>query len=167
MTFYNVAKRTTRLYEKLIISLGTALKSYSDMSKRPLILSLIEPIKIPVTVYLFLGTNPKGGRKEGEYKITITAPGQARRTQGNFEGGDGIPLLLSYVPDYDVYVFFNTRYHINFGYNTNVQFRQELIFDAKVNGVSTMMKNNGETIVCSTSEDIVKGFKKWFDVICN
>ena len=167
MAYYKVAKRTTRLYVNLINSLGNALASYSDTSKKPLVLSLNEPLKIKVTIYLFLGTNPKGGRSEGEYKITLAAPGQARRTQGNFEADEGYPLLLSYVPDHDAYVFFNTRFHVNFGYNTNVQFRQELIFDAKVNGVSTMTKNNGETIVCSTSENIVKGFSKWFDVLCN
>jgi len=92
METVNVVARKTRLYEKMIRSLGEALWTCSDMSKRPLVLHLIKPYRIEVTVYLFLGTNPPGGRRDGEYKITLTSPGQQRRTRGNFEGGTGYNL---------------------------------------------------------------------------
>lgn len=167
MKMVSVAARKTRLYEKMIRSLGDALWTYSDMSKRPLVLQLIRPYKIEVTVYLFLGTNPPGGRRDGEYKITLTSPGQQRRARGNFEGGTGIPLILAYIEDYDVYVFFNNRYHTNFGFNTNVQFKQQLVFEAVRDGVSRMTKGNGETIIGARGRNIVEGFKEWFKVLCS
>lgn len=74
MKMVNVAARKTKLYEKMIRSLGDALWTCSDTSKRPLVLQLIKPYKIEVTIYLFLGTNPPGGRRDGEYKITLTSP---------------------------------------------------------------------------------------------
>lgn len=162
-----VTEERKRLHEKFIRDLGDAVETCSTSDYRPLNLILKKPAPISLTVYLFPNTNPPGGRSHDEYKFNLSVPGQERGQKGNFDSTDGIPLLISYTEDYDVYVIYDAEMHRDFSINANVQSKQTLLIDALSKKVSTYRKVSGEVLIGATSAHIIDGIRYWLRLYSN
>ncbi|MCD8291943.1 MAG: hypothetical protein LUC91_10650, partial [Prevotella sp.] len=155
-----VSSKRKDLHEQLIRHLGNAVDTCSELDYRPLYVSLNKPIKIALTIYLFPNTNPPGGRSADEYKFNLTVPGQKPGMRGNFDNTHGIPILMSYTEDFDVYILYDTEKHSNFMCNANIQSKQSLILDACQKPFATYTKMNGETLIAVTSKNLIKGIEQ-------
>lgn len=149
------------LHEKFIRDLGSAVIDYSDSGYRPINVSLKRPAPLGLTVYLFPNTNPPGGRSHDEYKFNLNVPGQNRGESGNFDTSEGIPILISYTSDYDVYIIYDAEMHRDFSCNANVQSKQVLLLDACIQPIATYRKTNGELLIGVTSKHLLDGIKYW------
>lgn len=156
-----VSSERKMLQEMLVRDLGDAVSKVSSTDLRPLNITLSKPVIISLTVYIFPNTNPPGGRAQDEYKFNLTVPGQKHGEKGNFDDSEGIPLLMSYTEDYDVYIIYNAEMHKNFACNANVQSKQKLLEDALNTHVATYMKTNGELLIAFRSKYILEGIRYW------
>lgn len=143
-------------------SLGDAVESHSTVSERPLDVVITKPYRISLKVYLFPNTNPPGGRRFDEYKFNLNVPGQQRGEKGNFDYSDGVPFLVSYTEDYDVFIIYEARMHRNFSCNANVQSKQSLILDAYKMNVAKYKKTSGELLIGVKSKYLLDGIKEWW-----
>lgn len=150
-----------KLQDRLIRDLGNAVESFSSTEYRPLNITLNKPAPLSLTIYLFPNTNPPGGRSHDEYKFNLNVPGQERGQRGNFDSSDGIPVLMSYTEDYDVYVIYNAEMHKNFSNNANVQSKQQLLTKALTEKVATYKKDSGEVLIGVTSKHLIDGIRYW------
>ena len=108
-------------------------------------------------LYIFPATNPPGGRSLDEYKFNLNVPGQVRGTKGNFDWSeDRIVLLVAYVKDIDVFVFFDPHKHEDFAWNSNVQMKVEVFAEALGKGIGKYKKKNGETIYACKSGKVLE-----------
>ncbi len=155
-----VGSKRKEFHEKLLQHLGNAVAYHSDVDYRPLYVSLIKPIKIDLTIYLFTNTNPSGGRSANEYKFNLTVPGQERGMRGDFDNTNGIPILMSYTEEYDVYILYDAEKHRNFMYNANIQSKQELILEALSKPFATYKKKNDEILIAVTGKNLIKGIEQ-------
>lgn len=149
------------MQEKFLHDLGSALVSSSATNERPLDIQLSSPSPLSLTVYLFPNTNPHGGRQSDEYKFNLTVPGQTRGVKANFDTNMGIPLLVSYTKEFDVYIIYDADRHKNFVWNANVQSKLDFITDACINGISICVRQRGEKLIAVTSRFLIKGITEW------
>lgn len=162
METQRLSQERAKLQQKFLDDISDILAFNSEISERPLLVTITQPYDLNLVVYLFPGTNPPGGRSKEEYKFNLNVPNQVRGQKGNFSSKDGYPFLVAYVKDYDVYVIFNADYHKNFSCNANVQFKQSLLLEAFENGIATAKKNNGETIIGCKANCLIRGIIKWY-----
>lgn len=155
-----VSDKRKKMHQLIIQHLGDAVLSASDSGYRPLFLELNKPTKINLTVYLFPNTNPPGGRSADEYKFNLCVPGQKPGMRGDFDSTKGLPLLISYTEEYDVYIIYDADKHFNFMCNANIQSKQSLILEACRKQIATHVKKNGETLIAVTSQNLVEGIRK-------
>lgn len=156
-----VSPERKKLHERFIMDLGGAVADHSDTDYRPLNLVLNKPAPLALTVYLFPNTNPPGGRSHDEYKFNLSVPGQLRGQKGNFDSSEGIPMLISYTEDYDVYIIYNAEMHKDFSMNANVQSKHSLLIDALTNKVATYSKTSGELLIGVKSKYLLDGIRYW------
>ena len=156
-----VSAERKKLHERFIMDLGEAVTVHSDTDYRPLNIVLNKPAPLALTVYLFPNTNPPGGRSHDEYKFNLSVPGQIRGQKGNFDSSDGIPMLISYTEDYDVYIIYNAEMHKDFSMNANVQSKHSLLIDALTNKVATYCKTSGEILIGVKSKYLLDGIRCW------
>lgn len=149
------------LHERLIRDLGDAVECYSPLDYRPLNITLKKPTVLNLTVYIFPNTNPPGGRSHDEYKFNLSVPGQERGQRGNFDSSEGIPILMSYTEEFDVYIIYNAEMHKDFSINANVQSKQILLTNALTEKVATYKKASGEILVGITSKHLIDGIRYW------
>ena len=155
-----VSDKRKKMHQLIIQHLGDAVLSASDSGYRPLFLELNKPTKINLTVYLFPNTNPPGGRSADEYKFNLCVPGQKPGMRGDFDNTKGLPLLISYTEEYDVYIIYDADKHFNFMCNANIQSKQSLILEACRKQIATYIKKNGETLIAVTSQNLIEGIRK-------
>ena len=155
-----VSKQREALQRKFVEALGDAVVAHSDFDERPLSVDVSEPIRTKFVVYLFPATNPPGGRSSDEYKFNLAVPNQTRGQKGNFDGGDGIVILASYVEDLDVFVLYDPEKHKNFAYNSNVQCKSALLYDALDDTVAKARKDNGEILMAAKSENLLAAIRE-------
>lgn len=132
----------------------------SDVSKWPLIIKT-KAIGLSLAIYLFPNTNPPGGRGPGEYKFNLKVPGQKQGERSDFDYSLGIPILISYTKSYDVYIIYDARMHSNFLWSSNVQSKQQLIFQACIEGFAIGYKKNQEKLIAVTSNNLAKGINEY------
>ncbi len=156
-----VSEERKQLHEKLIRDFGNAVEKYSPTEYRPLNVTLTHPVSICFNVYLFPNTNPPGGRSHDEYKFNLSVPGQVRGQKSNFDSSDGIPLLMSYTEDFDVYIIYDAEMHKDFSINANVQSKQILLTSALKEKVATYKKTSGELLIGVRSKYLIEGIRYW------
>lgn len=160
-----VSDKRKKLHEQIIKHLGSAVITVSDSSYRPLFVELNRPTKVNLTIYLFPNTNPPGGRSSDEYKFNLCMPGQKPGMRGNFDNTKGLPLLISYTEEYDVYIIYDADKHSNFMCNANIQSKQSLILEACRQQIATYTKKNGETLIAVTSQNLIDGIRQRLQTI--
>ena len=101
---------------------------------RPIILDL--PGVGPFRLYVWTLTEDRSreGRPPGEFKIQLILPGQGKGERGSLDLRDMPTGLLGYSPDHGVFVGWEARLYIDFGYSANVQVRDDLLVEARESG---------------------------------
>src|SRR2546426_9233089 len=84
--------------------------------------------------YLWTVTGASGPRPPDEYKIQLIVDGQQRGTRGSLETEGAYSVLLGYSPDYGVFVGWESRLHVKFGYSAHVQVREDLLRQGRGRG---------------------------------
>ena len=159
--FAKLTNDRVELQKYFVSCLGDSIDSISDISCRPLEIDLKIPNLVKTRVYLFPATNPPGGRSKDEYKVNLTVPGQLSGEKGNFDWSDSrIVLLVTYVKEFDVFVFFNPFEHNNFACNSNLQMKLELFTKAAINGIAEYERKNGEVLIACKSSRLVECLDK-------
>jgi hypothetical protein len=154
--FGRLSPKRVKLQERLVTDLGGYCEILSTIEKWPLIVK-VKSIGVIFAIYIYPNTNPHGGRALEEYKLNLKVPGQKQRERSNFDYSLGVPLLMSYAEDYDTYVIYEARKHVNFLWSSNLQSRVELLRAASINGIARMTKKNGETLIGVVSSELPKG----------
>ncbi|WP_019007445.1 hypothetical protein [Paenibacillus sp. 32O-W] len=115
-------------------------------------------------VYLFNCGNPPGGRPIDEYKVVLNVDQKKKNELGNFDFSDGFfALIVGYVKDYDVFVFWDATKHKNFGRNKNLQVKTETIVRALLTPFETQIRNTNsgtEIVIAARSERILDAIKE-------
>ena len=157
-----------KLQEYFINSLGDAVVSKSVTTIKPLLMDIKKPYPLKFRVYLFNCGNPPGGRSIDEYKIVLNV-GQAASTRGNFDTSEGrFALVAGYVRNYDIFVFWDTSKHKNFGYNKNLQVKAETILNALADTTSQQQRstqNGKETIIAARSEYLLEAIMERMELL--
>lgn len=101
---------------------------------RPLLLR--SPATGRVAVYCWILTESRSGTKrpEREYKTQLKLPGQAENGRGKIPKGQGTVLMLGYSSEHDVLVSWETRHHLDFAYNANIQIPGDVLEQAQRKG---------------------------------
>jgi hypothetical protein len=157
--FGNLSAKRIELQKRLVRDLGGYCEILSLVSQWPLIVK-IKSIGIILAIYIYPNTNPHGGRALEEYKFNLKVPGQKINERSNFDSSLGLPLLLSYAEDYDTYIIYEARKHIDFLWSSNIQSRVELLRSASINGIARMTKKNGETLIGVISSKLSHGINE-------
>jgi len=157
----------TDLHERFIDALGARnVVSHGDTSRKPIELDLVSPLPHKIRAYMFNATKPPGGRPIGEHKVQLITPGQQRGERGNFDHSDGrIVLLVGYVLEDDVFIFWDAGLYADFAWSRNVQVKSQTVVDATAGKIATqdriLRPANGmsvtETVVATTGRNIVFG----------
>ncbi|MDA0821847.1 MAG: hypothetical protein O3C28_05415 [Proteobacteria bacterium] len=155
------------LHESLISALGAPnVVSHGDITEKPIVLDLASPLPHKVRAYMFNATKPPGGRPIGEHKVQLIAPGQQRGERGNFDHSGGrIVLLIGYVLEDDVFVFWDAGLYTDFAWSRNVQVKSQTVVDATAGKVATqdrvLRPTKGtsvtETVIATTGQNILLG----------
>lgn len=148
-----------RIHQKFIDSLGDAVVEHTPVNERPLGVTLCKPFNITLEVHLFPNTI-SSGRASGEYKFCLSIPGQKPGEKASFQCEFGIPFLVSYTEEYDVFIIYDAYKHFSFYCSTNIQSRQEFILESMGNMVTTCKKRRtGELLIGVTSMNLLEGIK--------
>lgn len=147
------------LHKKIIESLGSSNVTWSsDPTERPLELDLVPPLPTRVRVYAFNATKPPGGRPLGEHKVQLIMPGQSRGQRGNFDNSDNrIVLLVGFVQDEDVFVFWDAGLYTDFAWSRNVQVKAETVIRASAGKISKQQRKLRPGSGVSVTETVVAG----------
>ncbi len=148
-----------RIHRRFIESLGDAVVAHTPLNERPLGVTLCKPFNIDLEVHLFPNTI-SSGRSDGEYKFCLSVPGQKPGEKASFPNRLGIPFLVSYTEEYDVFIIYDAYKHFTFYCSTNIQSRQEFILESMGNIITThVKKRTGEILIGVTSMNLLEGIK--------
>lgn len=153
---HNVQPQRLELHNAFVKALGSNVTSISDITYRPFLVTLSNPLPLTIEVYLFPALNPMGGRSAHEYKINLLLQDHKPREKRNFPTNDHFLILVSYVQDFKIFVLFDPYSHKEFTPNTNVQFPDSLVFQAMLNGIAWFRKKSGEVLIASTSRRLIE-----------
>jgi len=148
------------LQKKFLDDLGAIVESHSNIKEWPLIVSISDPIPLTFALYIYENKNPAGGRPNKEYKFNLYVPFQKRGEDSSFDYSEGLPLVVSYTEEYDVYILYDPEKHPKFRWCANVQSRIDTILDACCDGLATTTKKNGEIQIAVTSKRLIDGIMK-------
>lgn len=148
-----------RIHQKFIDALGDAVIEHTPVNERPLGVTLCKPFSVTLEVHLFPNT-VSSGRSSGEYKFCLSIPGQKPGEKASFPCELGIPFLVSYTEEYDIFIIYDAYKHFSFYCSTNIQSRQEFILEAMGNMITTCKKRRtGEILIGVTSMNLLEGIK--------
>lgn len=157
------------LHRRFIDSLGSGMKSHSDVDQRPLEADLIPPLPSRVRVYLFNATRPPGGRPVGEHKIQLIMPGQKRGQRGAFDNSGGrIVILAGYAAEEDVFILWDAGLYADFAWSRNVQVKAETIVEASAGKLATQHRHlrppggrsSTETVLAASSSRLAEALQR-------
>ena len=147
---------TIQLHMHFLNDIGDEYVLLSDISKKPLLFSSRRNRDIVYKAYIYNCTNPPGGRQLDEFKIQLKIPGQSASERGELDESDGTVILLIGFANYDVeengvWIFWETKRHLSFAFNANLQVKMGMIIDTITKKFYKIKKRgNGEIIVLSS-----------------
>lgn len=156
------------LHERFIAAIGSdAVVAAATDTAGELVVELRPPLPRRVRVYIYNATNPPGGRTTPEHKIQLTLVSQGRGQRGNFDRADvDFVLLCGYVPEEDVFVFWDAALHVDFAYSKNLQVRSENVVGAAAAGVKVRqersLRTDSETVICVPSRLVADAIAERF-----
>lgn len=143
------------LHKRFVAAVGpAALVSAGTDSAGELVLELRPPLPNNVRVYIYNATNPPGGRSTSEHKIQLILTGQMKGERADFDwSGVDISLLCGYVPEHDVFVFWDASLHVSFPHSKNLQVRTDNLLSAAASGVlvsqDRSLRTGPEVVICA------------------
>lgn len=150
-----------RIHQKFIDSLGDIVVSHTPVDQRPLGVNLGGPIYKNFEVHAFPNRISTGrGLLKGEYKFCLSIPGQKSGEEKSFPCELGIPLLVSYTEDYDVFILYDAYRHFTFNCCNNIQSKEDFIKESAKGVVTTFVKHNGEILIGVPSQYLLEGIEK-------
>ncbi len=142
------------LHKIFLSALGSEIIAFSDIEKKPLEIDLKPPLPHKLRLYLFNCTNPPGGRPLGEYKIQLTLPKCKRKQRLHLDySGGRLVFLAGYIPDIDIFVFWDPDLYKDFAYSMNFQVKALTVHTALVEKYSEqvrVLKDGRKEIVLAT-----------------
>ena len=156
------------LHERFLAAIGSgAVVSAATDAAGELVVELCPPLPRRVRVYIYNATNPPGGRSTPEHKIQLILANQGRGQRGNFDRSEvEFVLLCGYVPEEDVFVFWDAALHVDFAYSKNLQVRSENVAGAAAAGVTVRqersLRTESETVICVPSRLVADAIAERF-----
>ena len=153
------------LHARFNTALGSASVAVDTDSSGELVVSLRSPLPQRVRVYIYNATNPPGGRPTPEHKIQLGLTGQRRDERRDFDwSGVDLVLLCGYVPEHDVFVFWDATMHIQFPHSKNLQVKSANIEAAAASGVRVRqdrrLMTGMEVVICTPSQLVVEAIEE-------
>lgn len=155
-SFPPVSPFRQRLHKIFVEALGENVLEARDLSHRPFFVHLKSPFDVTLEVYMYPALNPPGGRNAHEYKINLLFQGHLKEKRMNFPNNENYPILVAYEENLGVFILLDAYAHKNFSPNTNVQFKDDVVLDALIKDVAYMKKGNGEVVIASTANNLIK-----------
>lgn len=151
---------TIELHHRFVAAVGTkALIAEHTGPTGELVVELHPPLPNRVRVYIFNATNPPGGRSTPEHKIQLTGQGRDERGDLNWSGAD-LVLLCGYVPQHDVFVFWDAAMHVDFAYSKNLQVKTANIETAAASRQrvrqNRQLRTGMEVVICAPSHLVIE-----------
>ena len=129
-----------QIAEIVVGSLNSNVESHGNLADNPFVLKVKG--LVPLAVFGFTVTAPPGGRHRSELKIQLIAPGQKRGEPGSFVAPPGHwPVLLGFSENYNVFVLWDARKHVDFAWSKNCQVKMQALTDAQITGHGTATRN--------------------------
>ncbi len=153
------------LHERFNTALGSASVAVDTDSSGELVVCLRPPLPQRVRVDIYNATNPPGGRPTPEHKIQLGLTGQRRDERRDFDwSGVDLVLLCGYVPEHDVFVFWDATMHVQFPHSKNLQVKSANIEAAAAAGVRVRqdrrLMTGMEVVICTPSQLVVEAIEE-------
>lgn len=143
------------LHKIFVDALGDNVDEAWDMTHRPFFVKLKKPFEITLEVYMFPALNPPGGRNAHEYKINLLLQGHLKQKKMNFPVNANYPILIAYEYNLKVFILMDAYAHKDFSPNTNIQFKDDIVFESLAHGIVYMTKGNGENVIAATPYKLI------------
>lgn len=165
-----MAIRLTRdeLHERFVAAIGAgAVVSAETDTSGELVVELRPPLPRRVRVYIRNATDAQGPVRKSEHRIQLILTGQGRGEQANFDRSEvDFVLICGYVPEEDVFVFWDASLHRDFAYSKNLQVRSENVVGAAAAVVvvrqERSLRTEPETVICVPSRLVVDAIAERF-----
>lgn len=144
------------LHQSFLSALHSNVVSHSDITEKPIEVSLDHPLPPKIRVYMYNVTSPEGDRPDDEYKSQLIAPGQDSGERGSFDfSGDHLVLLIGYEHNQGVFVLWDAYLHPDFSFSKTVYVKQWAIRKAVRGEIGEQTRNlqTGEEVVLTTTEE--------------
>ncbi len=158
----------SELHDRFLAAVGSgAVVSDTTDTAGELVVELYPPLPRRVRVYIYNATNPSGGRSTPEHKIQLILADQGRGQRANFDRSEvDFVLLCGYVPEQDVFVFWDASLHRDFAYSKNLQVRSENVAGAAAAGVTVRqersLRTDPETVLCAPRRLVTEAIAERF-----
>lgn len=162
------AKTGSKYNIQFLESIQEAVVAHSNPNYTPLVVELKPPYPQTIRIYFYKVLD----NKDYGYKSILRVPKQKTGERGNFDYSNvSFTMVSGYHPETDVFVFWDAYLHENFGFNKNIQVKQEGLLDAVVYGYASLERelDSGiiENITLVKSENLLKGidmhYKKYLE----
>ncbi len=157
----------SELHERFVTAIGRgAVVSATTDAADELVVELRPPLPRRVRVYIYNATDAQGPDRT-EYRIQLILAGHAKGQRANFDRSEvELVLLCGYVPEQDVFVFWDASLHVDFAYSKNLQVRPENVAGAAVADVTVRqersLRSDIETVICAPSRFVAEAIAERF-----
>ena len=157
----------SELHERFVTAIGRgAVVSATTDAADELVVELRPPLPRRVRVYIYNATDAQGPDRT-EYRIQLILAGHAKGQRANFDRSEvELVLLCGYVPEQDVFVFWDASLHVDFAYSKNLQVRPENVAGAAAADVTVRqersLRSDIETVICAPSRLVAEAIAERF-----
>ncbi len=155
------------LQERFVAAIGSGAVAADTDDAGELVIELRSPLPRRVRVYIYNATDAQGPDRTSEYRIQLILTDQGRGQRADFDGSEvDFVLLCGYVPEQDVFVFWDASLHRDFAYSKNLQVRSENVIGAAAAGVTVrqerLLDSGRETVLCAPSRFVSEAMAERF-----
>lgn len=157
------------LHHRFLSGLGDGVVTAprgEDLARKPLEITCRPPLPHRLRLYVFNCTDHPSERKAGDYRIQLRLPGQQRRQRGELKlDADSLVLLVGYVVEFDVFVFWDVHAHAEFPYSKGIQVGALTVHHAAIYGYEEQrrdVRGNGyvERVLAVRADHLVDGVQQ-------
>lgn len=158
----------TQLHDRFVEAIGPSVVASADTDAAgELVIELRSPLPRRTRVYIYNATDAQGPDRTMEHRIQLILTGQAKGQRANFDRADvDVVLLCGYVPEHDIFVFWDAALHKDFAYSKNLQVRSENVVDAAAADVTVRQERNlrpdVETVLCAPGRFVAEAIAERF-----
>jgi hypothetical protein len=155
---------SARLHQAFLAPLEGAVRSCSEIGRKPLLVDLGYPHPPRLRIYLYSLVHGPGEQRRREYKVVLRTPGQPIDEYGSFDhSGDRFTVLAGYDQGLDVFVLWDATLHPRFKNGGNLQVRDEIVRTAAAVGAAEQVRNlsngNRELVLACQSSTLAEALR--------